>query len=340
MGSQFDCEVAVRRRQSRSPRRRNFERLVQFGFDDLSGDNDEEDYEEKEKIIQQAKKESSSRVPQQPQFVDFKIVKCDMERALQLLETFRATRHSPAPATGSFAHKMRRTWVREFAESYTAITSYLNQLDNLLEIAGTSVGNKYSPGFLADLVRSLNDQFIPFTRDSSRAIVCRLRRRPEPVPRHPWSSSSMKFHLMAGNSSSDAVEINLMTWNDVLQGRLRKELDKLTLVIPGIVEWRWFLEELYHESTSAGECRDDAQMAQLFQSIHSRLCESFSDAQIDPQEIFNYSQLIFSGAELSSQVYQAHYNYFKVAFLVYFHGNYQEIFFVLWHRRFPEEGRS
>ena len=297
-------------------------------FDDLSGDNDEEDYEEKEKIIEQAKKESTSRgTATAPVHVDFKIVKCDMERALQFLETFRVTRHSRPLVTGSFA-QMRRTWVREFAESYNVITSYLNQLDNLLEIAGTSAGDKYSPGFPVDLVRSLNDQFIPFyTRflQGDRAAVFEdaLNQFLDTL-----ELVLMKFHLMAGNSSSDAVEINLDDLYDVLQGRLRKELDKLTLVIPGIVEWRWFLEELYfnnHESTSESECRDDTQMAQLFQSIHSRLCESFSDAQIDPQEIFNYSQLIFSGPGLSSQAYQAHYKYFKVAFLVYY-GNYQEIF--------------
>lgn len=310
-------------------------------FDDLSGNVDvDEDFEEKEKIFEEARTASETRKVREPTAgavrVDFKIVKCDMERSLQLLETSRSAQYSRSVAPGSFA-QMRRTWVREFADSYHVIKSHLDRLDNLLEIIVTCSGEKYSPGFPIELVRSINDQFIPVYTKFLRE---HLENDRAPIFEEALNQFFdtlelvlMKFHVLAGREShSDAVEINLDDLFDVLQGRLRKELDKLTLVIPGLIEWRWLLEELFYKradssvSETNSDPHSDTKMAQLFQSIHLRLTESFSDSQIDPQEIFNYSQLLFSPTTaLSPQACQDQYNYFKVAFFVYF-GNYQEIF--------------
>ena len=309
-------------------------------FDDLSGNNDD-DFEENEKIFEEARSASETR-KQLPVagavHVDFKIVKCDMERSLQLLEASRNAQTSRvAPSSlGSF-EQMRRTWVREFAEACHVVSSYLTQLDNLFNILVTCSGEKYSPGFPVDLVRSLYDRFVPF--------YTRFLRQHSQSDRAPVFEDAlnqfldtlelvlMKFHLLAGREShSDTVEINLDDLLDVLQGRLRKEFDKLTLVVPGIIEWRWLLEELFYKRSDSSEVAlsshdsTDIQMVKLFQSIHSRLSESFSDSQIDPQEIFTYSQLLFSTeVPLPPRAYQAHYNYFKVAFLVYY-GNYQKTF--------------
>ena len=137
----------------------------------------------------------------------------------------------------------------------------------------------------------------------------------------------MKFHLLvterslpnqniSSNQNPLDCEINFSfdELQEILGGRLRKEFRKLTLSIPGMIEWRWLVEELYHLSfTSKNNTIDttidnnknttidntknitdnnknnnqintnynteiNIKLAQLFQSIHVRLTESFSSS--------------------------------------------------------------
>jgi hypothetical protein len=110
-------------------------------------------------------------------------------------------------------------------------------------------------------------------------------------------------------------------------------MDKWTLVIPGMIEWRWLLEESQYHSNNSTESdnfesntTNQVEMANLFQSIHERLTEPFSDAQIQAAEIFKYAQLLFtSGSPPTQKAAQAHYSYFKLGLLVYY-GNYPKQF--------------
>ena len=153
----------------------------------------------------------------------------------------------------------------------------------------------------------------------------------------------MKFHLKIKSKEAtkepEEIEVNLDDLDEVLTSRLRKELEKLTLVIPGIIEWRWLLEELYYHTQTVNETDqfdvnnsntntavEDEKMANLFQSIHFRLNEPFStDSQIHPNEIFNYGQLLFNHQNINNpNTVKAHYSYFRTAFLVYY-GNYPKL---------------
>lgn len=273
--------------------------------------------------------------------VDYKIVKCDMERALKILEAIRQKR--PVVPVGSF-EKMRRTWTREYSEAFQEFSSGVDNLRNLLDIItnGTSSsGSKYVTGYTIELVRSIADRFVPLYNRflPSHAEHAQVLEDALSQCLDTFELVLMKFHLLATEMGErdaqpiEAVEVNLDDLLEMLEDRLRKELDKLTLIIPGMVEWRWFLEELYYRKSSSEQeppspssnQNNDLEMVKLFQSFHSRLTESFSDAQILPNEIFTYAQFCFSRPAMNIYAFDAHYYYFRQALLVYY-GNYPETF--------------
>jgi hypothetical protein len=287
---------------------------------------------------QQQQQQSNTQVPISNVTVDHKIVKCDMERALRIIETARQASRK-VTASGSF-EQMRRTWVREYTEAFEEFSSGVKSLKNLLEIITTgtsSSGNKYVSGFPVDLARSITEKFIPLY---NRFLPCHAEHVQVLEDAlcqclDTFELVLMKFHLLATEKTSnelpsDSVEVNLDDLFDILEERLKKELEKLTLIIPGMVEWRWFLEELYYRKSTEQEINDvvqdsgnnDLEMVKLFQSIHSRLTESFSDAQIHSNEIFTYAQYCFSRS-MTRSAFQTHYSYFRQALLVYY-GNYPE----------------
>lgn len=312
----------------------SIDNLASFDPRANSVENIEED-EKLESVLEPRVENDPCRSERSQIQIDYKIVKCDMERALKQLELKRNTNLSNFPNQNSFS-QMRRTWVREFCESFEAVYEHLNDLENLLEIVMTGHGQKkYSSGFPIELVQSLTEKFIPLylrfqqchQTDHFQVLEDALNQSLD-----TFELVLMKFHLLFtskinNDNISDDTDVNLDDLWDVLTGRLRKEFDKLTLVIPGIIEWRWFLEELFYRKTEnegANDNNDDQlEMAKLFQSIHERLTESFTDAQIQPQEIFNYAQLLFNN-HLPIQALEAHYNYFRQALLTYY-GNYPKI---------------
>lgn len=297
---------------------------------------DEEDNEKLENTLEPKQQEPKSQESVQVH-IDYKIVKCDMDRALKHLEAKRNATNTKT-FNSSFG-QMRRTWVREFAESLEKVHGQLGNLDNLLEIVMTGKGKSYKPGFPVDFVQNLTDGFVPlFLRfqkchqsDHFQVLEDALNQTLD-----TFELVLMKFHLLftlkIEGETAAAVnsEVNLDDLWDVLNGRLKKEVDKLILVIPGMIEWRWFLEELFYPKPendrhhSSADPNDQIKMANLFQSVHERLTESFTDAQIQPQEIFSYAQLLFNQG-LPNQAIEAHYSYFRQALLTYY-GNYPKLF--------------
>jgi hypothetical protein len=286
---------------------------------------------------------------------DFKIVKCDMERALKLLETGRAkleSHDSLLTSTGSAFAQMRRTWVREFADAAKEVSTHLFSLEGLItQIIQTTTTapqsdklRQYTSGLAVAFVQCILDRLIPLFM---RFLKCHDREDQAGVLEDALNQSLdtcelvlMKFHILASNHNSkeETVDVNLYDLEEVVSGRLRRELDKLTLVIPGLMEWRWFLQELHHFKSVSELSNDTAtlsdnnttttnsQLASLFQSIHSRLTEAFSDAQIEAKEIFAYAQLFLAEKHKNPALaFKTHYSYFKEALLVYY-GNYPELF--------------
>lgn len=276
--------------------------------------------------------------------VDYKIVKCDMERALKIIETASRQSTKNISNSGSF-EQMRRTWVREFTEAFESFKTGVDGLKNLLEIITSGIssnGIKYNSGFPIELARLITENFVPLYKRflPCHAEHCQVLEDALFQCLDTLELSLMKFHLLATEKCScsdsvvplDSVEVNLDDLYEILEERLRKELEKLTLIIPGMVEWRWFLEELFYRKSQSQEFsqsernnHDDLEMAKLFQSIHSRLTESFSDAQILPNEIFTYAQYCFNKSSMTLPAFNAHYFYFRQALLVYY-GNYPETF--------------
>jgi hypothetical protein len=321
----------------------SIDNLASFNPADEDIEEGEEDNEKLENTLEPKQELGHQKESVQ---IDFKIVKCDMERALKQLEIKRNSTNnkikSKSDQNSSFV-QMRRTWVREFAESFDGIQEQLANLDNLLEVIMIGKGKRYTSGFPVDFIQNLTERFIPlYLRfqnchqfDHFQVLEDALNQTLDTL-----ELVLMKFHLLftlkiEGETTAAAnSEVNLDDLWDVLNGRLKKEVDKLVLVIPGMIEWRWFLEELFYpkypksanESSHRTETdsNDQIQMANLFQSIHERLTESFTDAQIKPQEIFNYAQLLFNN-QFSNEAIEAHYSYFRQALLTYY-GNYPKLF--------------
>lgn len=273
-----------------------------------------------------------------PVNVDYKIVKCDMERALKLLEQARNFNTQSIPSQSAAFERTRRTWVREFADSLKAINSFRGELDNLMDIVATGQGRKYQSGFPVEMIQELSARFIPlylrFQHCHASSDHVQLLQESLNQSLDTLELILMKFHLLAhGGPTEDASEICVDDLDEVLRRRLPREMDKLTLVIPGMIEWRWLLDESHHystltqENTGYNNTSDSAvEMANLFQSIHSRLTEPFSDSQIKPAEIFKYAQLLFNTEQPpSSAAAKAHYSYFKLALLIYY-GHYPKLF--------------
>lgn len=311
-------------------------------FDPSSVDRDDDKmYENLEQVLEEPPKPKMQTKPTLIS-LDYKIVKCDMERALQLLEQARSFNNfqNHAQSQSAAFERTRRTWVREFAESFQKLQEYCGSLENLMEIMATghsSTGRKYQNGFPAEMIEELKRSFIPFYL---RFQHCHASAEHVQVLQESLNQSLdtlelilMKFHLLATENSQETTEVCVDDLDEVLRGRWRREMDKLTLVIPGMIEWRWLLDEsLYYSSgetegnTSNEVNNDSVQMANLFQSIHERLTEPFSDAQIQPAEIFKYAQFLFAkGSPPTPKAAQAHYSYFKLGLLVYY-GHYPRLF--------------
>ena len=296
-------------------------------------------------------------MPKSPISLEYKIVKCDVERASQILESYRQRQSQKISSSLSSSISMsspllssnsklssfeqaRRTWTREYCEAFDSFSTGVSSLRNLIEIIFTGNGNnKYVPGLPVELIRSITEKFIPLYNrflpnhgEHSQVLEEALNQCLDTL-----ELVLVKIHLIListeNSTIDDEVEVNLDDLVDVFDGRLRKELDKLILVIPGMVEWRWFIEELFYRksedfnnSVEMGNSNNHFEMAKLFQSIHSRLSEAFSDSQISPNEIFTYAQFCFNGTTaLTYQAFHAHYNYFREALLVYY-GNYPKHF--------------
>lgn len=310
----------------------SIDNLASFNPED-EAEIEEEDNEKLENTLEPLVESEKEKVQ-----IDYKIVKCDMERALKQLEIKR-NKNEIKKASGSFV-QMRRTWVREFAESFENVHEQLENLQNLLETVMTGKGKRYTPGFPIDFIQILIEKFVPLyfrfqnchQSDHFQVLEDALNQSIDTL-----ELVLMKFHLLftmkiEGNATAVAVavdsEVNLDDLWDVLNGRLKKEVDKLILVIPGMIEWRWFLEELFYlnlkPQNDNRDTNEQIEMANLFQSIHERLTESFTDAQIQPNEIFNYAQLLFNN-HVPNQAIEAHYSYFRQALFTYY-GNYPKLF--------------
>lgn len=167
----------------------------------------------------------------------------------------------------------------------------------------------------------------------------------------------MKFHLSLPGPVNQGTQTAILEVDSdfsgdqlmaLIKGRLMRDFTRLILVIPGLVEWRWLLEgslkaalqlgqgqwssdcalelsdALLYSALNEDETEDlNYRLATAFQSIHDRLTQSFTDAQITPVEIVHYGRLLATLFSTKNDLQvahmaAAHYAYFKVALFVYF----------------------
>lgn len=168
--------------------------------------------------------------------------------------------------------------------------------------------------------------------------------------------------MEALNSFLDALELTFARLLDdanhgtdevcaVIDQRLvEKELCRLGLVIPGMVEWRWLVEGigawavllgvahtgfplsdgLVGLREGGGALDASTRLAQTFQKLHDQLAADFSDFVVDSADIFAYGcdlavilGSIGEDRERIGRCLWIQYEYWRIALLIYY-GNYPQ----------------
>lgn len=276
--------------------------------------------------------------------------------------------NSPSTNQGQF-EASRRTWTRELAEAGGELKAKIDVLAALVPVCdpsfasvacgrGCPVPRVMDASIPADLLSVLGKRFIPAylklvachgQADHREAMLEALNLLLDTI-----ELVYMKFHLSLPGSPDDSkrvIEVDAEFSGDqlwaLIRGRLERDFLRLMLVVPGMVEWRWFLEGLLAWAVQRGALKltrnvdlSDAlmwagqpageeanyELASAFQSIHERLVSSFTDAPIRAEEIVSYGRLLAGilmnkSEEAQGRIAKAHYAYFKVALFVYF-GSY------------------
>lgn len=259
----------------------------------------------------------------------------------------------------------RRTWTRELAEAGSELKAKIDGLASLVAVCDSSFASvacgrgcaaprPIDASIPSDLISALGKRFIPAYL---KLVGCHLQAEHREAMLEALNLLLdtielvyMKFHLSLPGStdSKRVIEVDAEFSGDqlwaLIRGRLERDFLRLMLVVPGMVEWRWFLEGLLAWAVQKGAVRmtrnvdlSDAlmwagqpagedtnyELATAFQGIHERLVSSFTDASIGADEIVAYGRLLAGvlmdkGEEQQGRIAKAHYAYFKVALFVYF----------------------
>ena len=267
----------------------------------------------------------------------------------------------------------RRTWTRELAEAGMEVKVKIDLLAALVPVTDAQFpGINHVPSPMnasapKDLLESLTGRFIPAYR---KLVSCHEQAEHRDAMLEALNSLLdtlelvfMKYQLslpvpVDANSQKAVIEVDAdfsgFQLFGLIRGRLERDFLRLILVIPGVVEWRWFLEGLASWALQGGQFSlqlspQDAQivlsdallyaaneggqggeedlnfsLASQFQGIHTRLSQSFSDARIEPTEIVQYGRLLATimnnntTPAQQARIAACHYAYFKTAMFVYF----------------------